>query len=180
MKIKPSYSTIENRIFWNAYAQECSFVGKKTYPPMTIGTTCNKLAQVYQDLDTAEMFIRAQFVMNVPSALRLSTIVMGFKDFVGEKYHTAYREYAQQHKNFAFDLLQQAEAVKDTYLDIEFPPWRRSKLPLGIYLARGSTTSLKVQEQVAICCLRHPYLTTLITVSDPIKEMIRYHKIVIR
>ena len=73
----------ENGIFWNVYEQECRFRGAAKKPPRYVRTTCDKLAALYPDLDDAEMFMRAQFVMHIEGIHIVSKdLVLGFKDFI--------------------------------------------------------------------------------------------------
>jgi hypothetical protein len=98
----------ENGIFWNVYEQECRFRGAAKKPPGYVRTTCDKLAALYPDLDDAEMFMRAQFVMHIedlPYALK--DLVFGFKDFIMDRHHQAYRDYKDSqlaHVNLMLDV----------------------------------------------------------------------------
>ena len=84
----------ENGIFWNVYEQECRFRGASKKPPRYVRTTCDKLAILYPDLDDAEMFMRAQFVVHIEGLpYILKELVFGFKDFIMDRHHQAYRDY---------------------------------------------------------------------------------------
>ena len=84
----------ENGIFWNVYEQECRFRGASKKPPRYVRTTCDKLATLYPDLDDAEMFMRAQFVTHIEGLpYILKELVFGFKDFIMDRHHQAYRDY---------------------------------------------------------------------------------------
>jgi hypothetical protein len=84
----------DNGIFWNVYEQECRFRGASKKPPGYVRTTCDKLAALYPDLDDAEMFMRAQFVTHIEDLpYHLKDLVFGFKDFIMDRHHQAYRDY---------------------------------------------------------------------------------------
>jgi len=84
----------ENGIFWNVYEQECRFRGVAKKPPGYVRKTCDKLAALYPDLDDAEMFMRAQFVTHIEGLHIVSKdLVWGFKDFIMDRHHLAYRDY---------------------------------------------------------------------------------------
>jgi len=99
----------DNGIFWNVYEQECRFRGATKKPPRYVRTTCDKLAALYPDLDDAEMFMRAQFVMHIEELpYTLKDLVFGFKDFIMDRHHQAYRDYKDNQLAHVKDMLASA------------------------------------------------------------------------
>lgn len=78
-------------------------------PPHFVRTTCDKLAALYPNLDDAEMFMRAQFVMKCEDIrYYLPEIVFSFKDFIKERHHQAYREYNRWHIEDVANMFERA------------------------------------------------------------------------
>ena len=167
----------ENGIFWNTYEQECRFKGEIMQPPSSVRTTCNKLAAFYPDLDDAEMFMRAQFLLGTPSSgVCLSTIVLHFKDFIRDEHHQNYADYKEIAEEEACQRLDRAYDIRRSYLDSRCYPWQSNIDPLGIYLARMEDSPQSIQDRVVIECLHWSLLVGKLPLTDYVKRKIRYYK----
>lgn len=175
--IQPKLSRCKHNIFWNTFSQELAFRGLPSNVPKYAQKTCSKLAKEYPDHEEAEMFIRAQFVMNVEDMdYTLSGVVMGFKDLVNPRHAAAFKQYHQDCKERIAMLLRSVQReLQEIYtLSVE------TMSPLAQFVRNGGDCSELVQNAVAIECLHWPALPEVLSKVRPLtkymKDRIRFFK----
>jgi hypothetical protein len=168
---------IRDLIFVRAFSQECDFVrAKSPISPKHYKTTCAKLWEIYPDLDEAEMFIRAQFVLRNQTDVCLGSMVHNFSHLVADKYHEAYQEYKRIEPEQACRLVDMAYESKMTHSAGGHYPWQSGVSPLGRYWIAGDKARWGLQEVVAIECLHFPSLVGKLPLTAHTRARIQFHK----
>lgn len=173
--VKPRLSQCEHNIFWNTYAQECTFRGESPGVPNYVQTTCDKLHEKYPNPDDAEMFIRSQFVMKVEDIdFTIPTVVMGFKDLINSRHDDAFDQYMLDDKERIAMLLRSVKRQLTPGYPGVGPLSPMS--PLARFVRDGADCSTDVQDAVVIDCLHWPALAERLRLTEYMEDRIRFYK----
>ena len=176
MRTGGQFIRCERNIFWNTYAQECSFRDVYPAPPPYVQTTCFKLWEKYPDYEEAERFIRAQFAIQVEELdYSIPKVVSHFSHLIRPEHDATFIRYRQQCESRIAQLLTN---IRCELADRSLRPEQMSCM--SRLIRDGVDSPLSVRMETLVECLHWPGLAEILPLTPEMKEILQAYRTEIR